>query len=202
VLGKRNSTERGDYWFFISPVITRHGYVDYVLVSEDGRRRHKYAHRLVAECFIPNPDNCPEVDHRDMNKLHNFRYNLDWVTHKENQKRARDNGAWSRKLTEDDEVEVCEKYKAGAPQKDLAILKNVSVSTISLVIRYAGLTRERWKKRIPQDVVDSIRMASTFGASSVDLAKKHGVNYQTVVALVKNRRRKCPEYQKQLDLRA
>jgi len=108
----------------------------------------------------------------------------------------------SRKLTKEDEAEVCEKYKAGAPQKDLAILKNVSVSTISLVIRYAGLTRERWKKRIPQDVVDSIRMASTFGASSVDLAKKHGVNYQTVVALVKNRRRKCPEYQKQLDLRA
>jgi len=108
----------------------------------------------------------------------------------------------NRKLTKEDEEEVREKYKVGVPQKDLAAEKGVSVSTISLVIRDAGLTRERWTKRIPQDVVDSIRMASTFGASSVDLAKKHGVNYQTVVALVKNRRRKCPEYQKQLDLRA
>lgn len=43
-----------------------------------------YAHRLVAEHFIPNPDNLPYVHHKDENKLNNHVSNLQWVTAKEN----------------------------------------------------------------------------------------------------------------------
>jgi len=43
-----------------------------------------YAHRLVAEHFIPNPNNKPYVHHRDENKLNNNIDNLEWVTAKEN----------------------------------------------------------------------------------------------------------------------
>lgn len=43
-----------------------------------------YIHRAVAELFIPNPENKPQVDHIDTN-IHNNRFdNLRWVTHKEN----------------------------------------------------------------------------------------------------------------------
>ena len=49
-----------------------------------GRNNKKYIHRLVAETFIPNPFNLPEVDHKDANGLNNNVYNLQWVTHNEN----------------------------------------------------------------------------------------------------------------------
>lgn len=59
------------------------GYVD-VSLYKDGKRYHRKPHRLVAEAFIPNPDNLPEVDHIDTNKDNNCVDNLHWVTHSEN----------------------------------------------------------------------------------------------------------------------
>jgi hypothetical protein len=48
--------------------------------------------RLVAEVYIPNPNNLPEVDHKDTNKSNNHMLNLEWVTHSENMDRATENG--------------------------------------------------------------------------------------------------------------
>lgn len=46
---------------------------------------YKYIHRLVAEAFLPNPENKPEVDHLNANRSDNRLVNLEWVSHLENQ---------------------------------------------------------------------------------------------------------------------
>lgn len=43
-------------------------------------------HRLVAEAFLPNPQNLPHVNHIDRNRRNNGATNLEWVTHKDNMK--------------------------------------------------------------------------------------------------------------------
>lgn len=55
-----------------------------VFLSVNGNRISKPVHRLVAEHFIPNPDNLPVVNHKNGNKIDNRIENLEWVSYKEN----------------------------------------------------------------------------------------------------------------------
>ena len=68
---------------FIKPDVTPKGYLT-VRLCKDGENRKCRVHRLVAEAFIPNPDNKPEINHRDEVKCHNHVGNLEWVTSAEN----------------------------------------------------------------------------------------------------------------------
>ncbi len=71
-------------------------------IDKDGYRRvnighNKYrTHRLVAEAFIPNPNNYPVVDHLDNDKKNCKSSNLEWVTIQENTRRAGEDGLLSR----------------------------------------------------------------------------------------------------------
>lgn len=63
----------------------RNGYYRVSLYKDAEQKDNKYyIHRLVAEAFIPNPENKPEVNHKDNNKENNHYSNLEWVTHSEN----------------------------------------------------------------------------------------------------------------------
>lgn len=54
------------------------------LIGNDGRRRKVLVHRLVAICYIPNPNKLPEVNHKDKNTQNPSMKNLEWCTRKDN----------------------------------------------------------------------------------------------------------------------
>lgn len=67
---------------YLKPVRGSNGYCHVTLCY--GEKEDCMIHRLVAETFIPNPGNLPQVNHKDENKLNNAVENLEWCTSKYN----------------------------------------------------------------------------------------------------------------------
>lgn len=59
-----------------------------VSITKHNVSHKEFIHRLVAKTFVPNPNNKPQVNHIDGNKLNNNACNLEWVTCSENHKHA------------------------------------------------------------------------------------------------------------------
>lgn len=79
--GKGNG--RISYGRIKQPSINNKGYFMHKL-NRNCKQYNFLLHRLVAQAFIPNPNNYPEIDHMDGNPQNNNLENLRWVTHKEN----------------------------------------------------------------------------------------------------------------------
>jgi hypothetical protein len=92
-LGNVRNVVRGN---IRKPSIRPYGYRNVILTHADGRHGGFYVHRLVAQAFVPNPDNLPEVDHDDTNPANNAATNLKWCTHARNIALAieRNGGHW------------------------------------------------------------------------------------------------------------
>lgn len=99
-------------------------------------------HRVVAEAFIPNPDNLPEVNHKDGDKLNNNVGNLEWVTRQGNATHAKINGllrqptgdkAHKAKLKNIHIPIIREAIASGISLTSIAKYFNVSQSAVSLI---------------------------------------------------------------------
>ena len=73
---------------FLVPRVNRYGYL-YVNLSKNGKAKSYVIHRLVAEAYIPNPENLPQVDHIDNDKTHNYVNNLQWITNRDNNRKSK-----------------------------------------------------------------------------------------------------------------
>ena len=72
---------------FLKPMTNRYGYL-YVNLSKNGKYKSCVIHRLVAEAYLPNHSNLPDVDHIDNDKTHNYVNNLQWITHRDNVRKS------------------------------------------------------------------------------------------------------------------
>jgi hypothetical protein len=78
---------------FLQPTIMKSGYLNVWLQGiKRSERKHYFVHRLVAQTYIPNPFNLPEVNHKDGNKANCNDWNLEWATHQGNIIHAHKNG--------------------------------------------------------------------------------------------------------------
>ena len=82
----------------LKPTKTKKGYLA-VGLHKNGKRKMCKVHRLVAETFIPNPDNLPQINHIDENKKNNRVDNLEWCDNKYNTNYGTHNERISKTLT-------------------------------------------------------------------------------------------------------
>ena len=68
----------------LKPYVNERGYVYVLLVDRDGHNKNWRLHRLVAQTFLPNPDNLPQINHKDEDKSNNCADNLELCTAKHN----------------------------------------------------------------------------------------------------------------------
>ena len=108
-------------------------------------KKHKYflLHRLLAEGFIPNPNNLPQINHKDGNGLNFALDNLEWCTPGQNLKHAHDTGLFKPNYAKGTQIpsavineEIARKIKyehKGMTQKQRGALYGISRSAVQAI---------------------------------------------------------------------
>jgi len=135
-------------WERLKPKLDTHGY-HHVDLYLDGKRTAQRIHRLVAQAFLPNPEEKPEINHKDGNKINNAVTNLEWATSSENNMHAfrvlgrqtpRGEQHGSAKLTADDVKQIRRLYATGNyTQQELGNTFGVRQGEVSHIVR-----RKNW----------------------------------------------------------
>lgn len=128
---------------YMSQRINEDGYKLVSLTVDMNTTKIFRVHRLVAETFIPNPDNKPEVNHIDGDKTNNTVENLEWVTSKENKEHGWETGLYKDKLenhhaaflTNDQIHSICKCISEGMRNVDIAKEFNTNKDHISHIKR-------------------------------------------------------------------
>lgn len=115
-----------------------------VALTKDKKATNKKFHRIIAEAFIPNPDNLPEINHKNGIKSDNRIENLEWCTRRHNLIHALENGLSYRKggigeknshakLNDIDVINIRNAYKS--LRIEMANKYGVSIGTIESIIK-------------------------------------------------------------------
>lgn len=104
-----------------------YGYYYIMLYNDSVRKRFKL-HRLVARAFIPNPDNLPEINHRDENKKNNCVENLEWCDRIYNVNYGTRNERASRKILQYSKSgDFIREWKSAAEVKRVLSINNSDI---------------------------------------------------------------------------
>ena len=120
------------------------GYLQVWISKNINEAKGIYVHRLVAETFIPNPENKSDVNHKNGIKTDNRVENLEWATRGENMGHAYAVGLCKRKLTKEEVLEIRQLYSQRkynkTNQTKLAEMYGVLQPQISYIIN-----NKQWK---------------------------------------------------------
>lgn len=133
-LGRVKGLERQGNWR--DNILTQCMIGNYVKVSltVNGKSQNKLVHRLVAQAFIPNPENKPEVNHKDGNKLNNCLDNLEWVTKSENIKHAYRTGLITKEVTKSRTDKMHDAVKKRVMRDDGVVFDSVADAAVSVKV--------------------------------------------------------------------
>jgi NUMOD4 motif/HNH endonuclease len=130
----------------LKPVKNCYGYM-VVTLNKNGAGAQFRVHRLVAKAFVPNPENKPQINHKDTNKQNNQCSNLEWVTQSENAIHALESGISTRgdrngrcKIPTREMPKIKERIRNGETQRSLA--KEYGVSTVIIGKIWRGTRKE------------------------------------------------------------
>jgi len=118
----------------LKPYKTNRGYLT-VGFWLNGKKKRLSIHRLVAQAFLPNPDNLPEVNHINGCKTDNSLKNLEWASGRNNVLHAYQTKLRKTKLSKTQVAEIKNLIEKGLTQRKTASKYNVSHSTIGEINR-------------------------------------------------------------------
>ena len=130
-------------WKLVKPAMKDNGYLSNSLVGDGGKRKNFYRHRLVASIYIPNPNNYPQVCHKNNNPEDNRVGNLYWGTAKMNMGQCIEDKRFyfvgkerERKVN----VELLiSRYIEGIPRKDILEEFGISTGVLYKILRYNNI---------------------------------------------------------------
>jgi len=137
--------------------ISNAGYYRVCIYFNKHDYKHRSVHRLVAVAFISNPENKPEVNHIDGNKLNNNTNNLEWVTRSENEIHAINNGLFlnygsnnkNSKYLESQIHIVCKLFENKVPSILISYITKINGNTLKSI-----RTGRQWKRIVSQYIIN------------------------------------------------
>ena len=122
-----------------------------ILLHKESVPYPRVVHRLVAMAFIPNPQNLPQVNHKDTNKLNNRVENLEWMTGEENMRHAFANGCFKTTIKQieharKNQKQIVEKRKRAVIMcsdtgEELKVFKSITDAEKETGIRNGDIVR-------------------------------------------------------------
>lgn len=147
----------------LKPQKQKTGYLT-INLCKNGKMKTSRINRLVAEAFLPNPKNLPEVDHINSDKMDNRVENLQWISRVENNRKKETGIAISRRVQCVETGEIFESVSAAAK----AVNRCISTMSRHLLGETQTCAGKHFKY-YDEDVIDSDANSILFGIRQKDL---------------------------------